>query len=324
MESNKKVEGEVVEMISRIVSMFNVIRNLISIKNCGIIIIALVMVTPNIPLIKVYLQLRQYDEVKAKIIDIFFVSTLTDDLQPLTEDEVLKSAFSHARGPAYIEKVTKVEYYVKGEYKSQVIMEYHTDEIGEEITVYVNQMTGNIKARTKFLFCYTEPVFYFGVIFFLIGQTLEFLEKREYENYKNAKMALKIQKEIDLEEVVGKRNVNIINDETYFDKLCINNLQRSIPVEINWILCKGDLSRFDSSFLWKQDGKIYEFISETLRLQREGLPQDYLVFQITGDMCFAINFDDNQVYSFVTDKLEEPLLQGNFLHFLKKFYENNK
>lgn len=311
-------------MISRIIGTFNVIRNLISIRNCGIIIITFIMVAPNIPLIKVYLQLGQYDEVKAKIIDIFFVSTLTDDLQSLTEDEVLESAFSHARGPTYIEKVTKVEYYVKGEYKSQVIMEYHTDEIGEEITVYVNQMTGNIKSRTKFLFCYTEPVFYFGVIFFLIGQTLEFLEKKEYKNYKNAKMAREIQRIIDLEEAVGKRNTNIINDETYFDKLCIDNFQRSIPIEVNWILCKGDLSRFDSSFLWKQDGKTYKFISETLRLQREGLPQDYLVFQITGDMCFTINFDDNQVYSFVTDKFEEPLLQGNFLHYLENLFQDNK
>ena len=281
-------------------------HNILTVKNASIFLICYLLLLPNISLIWVGLNIWNYKRIDALVTEVY------------TEKVYFASK---GGGGETIVLQERLCYIVDNKKYTKSMRNFYRDSQGDTVTIFVNTKNPNgIIARGRFeiLWALKKLLLYICIFTIIFIRIFELYNERKYKLQLEIKHMVDVQKQKDIEEILGRRDNICKEDNTFFDKMCINNLGRSIPAEIDWILRYGDLSKLDDSFLFKENNGVYGFITETLYLRKKGLSEDYLVFQIFDNKFRAINFDDKKVYSFKAGEYEEAVLHGTFLNYLKQ------
>lgn len=199
------------------------------------------------------------------------------------------------------------------------------DAVGEKISVAVNKVDKSRCTRNEYLIwsynydvSFYEPIVLFAAICLYIVWFLMLM--------RDSPEAGDIDEEVvdarlyNLEQAVvhnKKENKNYLT----FARNFYTAFQKPLPDELSWIFRWNDLSQFDASFLYEADMGNYALVEETRKARELGLPEDYVIFRRLGDIRYAICFEDEKVYSFDIQRIDELEYVGAFYIYIIDYLE---
>lgn len=242
-----------------------------------------------------------------------------------TEPEYAGASLRRGGGGSYVSHIyTWVK--VDGEYYD--VKHKVGDKVGEQITIAINNSNKNKYTRNEYLFWsynsdarhYESTILFAAICLYIVWLCFLIGEKSSVVyNYEEPLNDSDIRIS-NLEQAVihnKKENKNYIKLAKKFYSV----LQKPLTDELSWIFRWSDLSQFDDSFLFGEDVGNYALVEETLKLRTLGLPDDYIVFRKLGDTYYAVSFEDEKVYSFDIQRIDELECVGAFYIYIIDYLE---
>lgn len=199
------------------------------------------------------------------------------------------------------------------------------DKVGEQVTVAINNIDKSKYTRNEYLFWSHDKDVYFWEPTILIAAIclyivwLFFIMKDRSENADINEEPLNTRLSNLEQAVVHKKKEN--KNYLSFAKKFYSVFQKPLPDELSWILRWSDLTQFDNSFLFEEDVGNYALVEETLKIRLLGLPDNYVVFRKLEDTYYAIGFEDENVYSFDIQRIDELQCVGAFYIYIIDYLE---